>query len=752
MRKGLIMENQTLSRRGLLKSTVAAAAAMAIANQSKAFGGNVSALASSNSNQWLYSNADFTVPEYLSKRTHELAQQMLGGEWGRKINNAEFSLPSSAKELTPNLQYAHAAKLVAEQAPLWVHPGALVVGSATLAEARAHFTPLLGNWSTSHTTVGFDKVLKMGYKGLRAKIQERLSRGGVDAEGRELLESMLICLDAAGIWHQRHLAELEKRIVSSTGQEKETYQRVYKALENVPENPAANFHEAVQSLRFAFAFQKLMGNWSGLGRMDEMLGAYLKKDLAKGDITIDEAREILAHFWILGSEWTTTLDRGSGDAQHYQNVILAGIDPEGNEVTNEVTYLVLDIVEELHISDFPIGVRINKNTPEKLLKRVAQVQRQGGGIVALYNEEVVIEGLVKFGYPEKVARTFTNDGCWEVLIPGQTAFSYNPKDMLQLMQESLGQKDNEILSDDLSFEDVYSRFLAKLETQGDIYLAEAKHSWRNNSPCPLISILVDDCIEKGRSYNNRGAKYSVQSPHAGGMADVADSFTALSELVYEKKVMTLSEYSKIINSNWQGQEYFRKMVLNKISGYGNDDEKADQMMRRIFDDYTRIIANRKDDGGVLMPAGISTFGRELEWLPGRKATYSGRLVGDVLATNFSPSPGSDKKGPTAAINSYTKVDFTRSPGGATLELKLHPASVKENKGLNAMVALMKTFQKRGGWYLHMDVVDSALLLDAQRYPEKYPNLPVRVAGWSARFGTLNKQWQDMVIGRTQQII
>jgi formate C-acetyltransferase len=677
---------------------------------------------------------------------------MLGGEWGRKINNAEFSLPSSAKELTPNLQYAHAAKLVAEQAPLWVHPGALVIGSATLAEARAHFTPLLGNWSTSHTTVGFDKVLKMGYKGLRAKIQERLSRGGVDAEGRELLESMLICLDAAGIWHQRHLAELEKRIVSSTGQEKETYQRVYKALENVPENPAANFHEAVQSLRFAFAFQKLMGNWSGLGRMDEMLGAYLKKDLAKGDITIDEAREILAHFWILGSEWTTTLDRGSGDAQHYQNVILAGIDPEGNEVTNEVTYLVLDIVEELHISDFPIGVRINKNTPEKLLKRVAQVQRQGGGIVALYNEEVVIEGLVKFGYPEKVARTFTNDGCWEVLIPGQTAFSYNPKDMLQLMQESLGQKDNEILSDDLSFEDVYSRFLAKLETQGDIYLAEAKHSWRNNSPCPLISILVDDCIEKGRSYNNRGAKYSVQSPHAGGMADVADSFTALSELVYEKKVMTLSEYSKIINSNWQGQEYFRKMVLNKISGYGNDDEKADQMMRRIFDDYTRIIANRKDDGGVLMPAGISTFGRELEWLPGRKATYSGRLVGDVLATNFSPSPGSDKKGPTAAINSYTKVDFTRSPGGATLELKLHPASVKENKGLNAMVALMKTFQKRGGWYLHMDVVDSALLLDAQRYPEKYPNLPVRVAGWSARFGTLNKQWQDMVIGRTQQII
>jgi pyruvate-formate lyase len=567
-----------------------------------------------------------------------------------------------------------------------------------------------------------------------------------------LLNSMLLCLDAAAVWHARYMEELDSRIASSSGQDKEVYIKVRKALVNVPENPPTNFHEAVQAFRFAFSFQKLMGNWSGLGRLDQMFGPYLERDIANGTLTMNEAREILAHFWILGAEWITTDDRGTGDAQHYQNVVLAGIDENGKEVANDVTYLILDVVEELHISDFPIAMRINRNTPGKLLKRIAQVQRHGGGIVALYNEEVVIAGLVKFGYPEKVARNFANDGCWEVLIPGHTAFLYGPRDILQVMQAGLGQNNNELLSDSLSFEDVYAKFIKQLELTFEGHVSFAEKFWMDGPPCPLLSILVDDCIEKGRAYNNRGPKYSVLAPHMGGLADTAGSFVALQELVYEQKLLTLSEFSRIVNNNWQGQEHLRKMVLSRIGSYGNDNEKADAMMSRVFNDYTEIFARKKAAGDVLIPVGISTFGREIEWSPVRKATFSGHIAGDILATNCSPTPGSDLKGPTAVINSYTKLDFTRTPNGATLELKLHPASVAGSKGVNAMVALMQVFQKRGGWYMHMDVVDSALLLDAQLHPEKYPNLPVRVAGWSARFATLNKQWQDMVIGRTQQIV
>ncbi len=740
----------SINRRNFLKSVPSAAVAAALIGNGDINASSISG-SSDIAEQWITTNTNDAVSR-LSPNTHTLAQQALSGQWGRRIKNADFSLPSSSASLSMNMQYAEATKAAAQNAPVWIHPNCLLVGSATLDEGRRHLTPLLTSVkSVSHTTIGFDRVLKYGYKGLREKINERLSRGGLDADGEDLLNSMLACLDAADIWHTRYLDGLQGKIAQSSGQEKDTYTDVYEALKNVPENPPQNFNEAVQSLRFSFGFQKLMGNWSGLGRIDEMLGSYLKNDLDKGAITKEQARELLAHFWILGCEWTTCTDSGSGDAQHYQNVILGGIDESGNEVTNEVTYLVLDVVEELHISDFPIAVRINKNTPPKLLERIAEVQRLGGGIVAVYNEEVVIEGLVKFGYDIKDARRFTNDGCWEVLIPGETAFIYSPMDMLAVMQNALGAN----LTDELSFDDVYAKFIDGLGEVLHGHIGRSRQRWLdkdNKQPCPLLSILVDDCIERAKDYNNRGAKYCVFSPHMGGMADVANSLTVLKELVYEQKMLKLSEFCAIVNNDWQGQESLRALVLSRIEAYGNDNEKSDSMMVKVFDDYTGIVGRHKDADGVLMPAGISTFGREIEWLKNRKATFSGHKTGDVLATNFSPTPDSDKKGPTAAIKSYCKMDFSRCPGGATLELKLHPASVKGDNGKEAMASLMRTFQKLGGWYLHIDVVDTAMLVDAQRHPEKYQNLPVRVAGWSARFATLNKQWQDMIIHRTQQRI
>jgi formate C-acetyltransferase len=175
------------------------------------------------------------------------------------------------------------------------------------------------------------------------------------------------------------------------------------------------------------------------------------------------------------------------------------------------------------------------------------------------------------------------------------------------------------------------------------------------------------------------------------------------------------------------------------------------MMNRVFEDYTAMVAEVKERAGVKRPCGISTFGREIDWRMKRCATPEGSRIGDILATNCSPTPGSDRKGPTSALNSYCKMDFTRAPSGATLELKVLPSSVRGENGIKALVGLLKTFREKGGFYMHVDVVDTATLVDAQRHPEKYPNLPVRVSGWSARFTTLCKEWQDMIIQRTQQI-
>jgi len=694
----------------------------------------------------------------LGEATCELARRALSGEHGRGMADAAFALdPDSVQGLSPNKRYGRAALLIAEKAPLRILPGERIVGSATLAEGPRHITPVTHDGSVSHTTIGFQRVLRTGYAALRGQVAERLGRGDLDERGVDLLESMGMCLDAAAIWHRRHLDELSRLAEQASGQEKENYLRTREALERVPEHAPRTFHEAVQSLWFMFAFQRLMGNWSGIGRIDEMLGPYLEGDLAAGRITLDEARELLAHFWIKGCEWigAASCFGGSGDAQHYQNIVLAGVDAAGREVINEVTYLVLDVVEELHISDYPIAVRLSPRTPDRLLRRIAEVQRHGGGIVAVYNEDVVIEGLVKLGYPLEEARTFANDGCWETLIPGRTTFSYVPFDMLRILQQAIAAEGDGEIAEYADFESLYRGFLAGLDRRVEDHHAGADGWAVGNHPAPLISLFVEDCIERGRSYYDRGSRYTALALHAGGIANVANSLLVLKKLVYEDRYLTLPELVTILRNDWKDHEHLRRLVLNRFAFYGNDNDEADAMIRRVFDDYTAAMARTRERNGVIRPAGISTFGREIEWSRGehpRPASPDGHHRGEILATNCSPSPGTDTQGPTAVIKSYCKLDLTKTPNGATLELKMHPASVKGERGVDAMVGLMRSFVRLGGWFMHIDVVDSAMLVDAQRHPERYPNLPVRVAGWSARFATLDKNWQDMVIARTQQLV
>ena len=703
----------------------------------------------------------FGSPRRLSAETHHLARRALTGEHGRSMANASFGLEErDVAGLSPDRRYAHAVRLVAERAPLRILPGERIVGSATLLEAPAHLTPVAGIHSTSHTTIGFDRALRIGYRGLREQIAERLGRGDLDVKGVDLLQAMQRCLEAAAIWHRRHLELLDALVAQGANLspgDLASYRRVRDTLQRVPEEPPETFAEAVQALWFLFAFQRLLGNWPGLGRVDQMLGPYLQRDLEAGRITVDEARELVAHFWIKGCEWIGASDfGGSGDAQHYQNVVLGGVDAAGEDVTNEVSYLILDVVEELHISDLPIAVRLNSRTPERLLRRIAEVQRHGGGIVSVYNEEVVLEGLVRFGYPLEVARCFANDGCWEVLIPGQTTFCYVPFDVLALLHEVLVLHDAESPAPDYAdFEALYAAFRERLRAHVGRHHETADQWAASGHPAPLLSLLVEDCVERGRGYFDRGSRYNVAAPHAGGMANVANSLLALQRLVYDERRLTLPEFVAILRADWEGHEPLRREIANGFAAYGNDDDEADAMMARVFRDYTDLVGAVRERAGVLRPAGISTFGREIEWAKpggGRRASPDGHRQGAVLATNFSPSPGTDRLGPTAVVKSYCKLDLTRVPNGATIELKVHPESVKGEGGLQGLVGLLRSFVALRGFYLQVDVVDSATLRDAQAHPERYPNLAVRISGWSARFATLSREWQDMIIARTEQTL
>ena len=699
----------------------------------------------------------------LSAATHTLAERTLAGEFGRSLADLpiELSEESGLADAPDETRYARAVMRIAQEAPVRIDPDELLVGSATLALAPKHRVPAYWRGepiypSISHVTPGFDFALDLGYAGLRQEVTQRLAQGELDASGEALLRAMLVCLDAARVWHTRYLDALDQLIAESGGDQRAHYRAVRGSLTWVPELPPQSFRQAIQALWFLFAFQRLCGNWPGVGRFDAMLGPYLERDLAEGRITLDDARELVAHFWIKGAEWcgASTSFGGSGDAQHYENVVLSGVDADGCDVTNPVTYLVLDVVEELGISDLPIAVRVGANTPDALLERIAQVQRQGGGIVAIYNEEQVLAALLRFGYRLDDARRYANDGCWEVQIPGETAFSYYPIDVLAILQETLGVTGDGGPPDAATFEDLYAAYRVRLDAALDSFhrLADGFMCARGSScvPSALLSLLIRDCVAKGRGYWDRGARYTVLSPHAGGIPDAADALVAIRRLVYDERRLTLPELVAILKDDWTGQAALRREVASRYPGYGNDDAEGDGMAQRVLGDFLAAAERVRERDGVLRPPGVSTFGRALAWRQQRGATAAGRKAGEILSNNFSPAPGMDRHGPTAVIRSHTGLDLVRLANGTALELKLHPSAVQGEEGLRGLVELMRTFLRLGGFFLQIDVVGNDTLRDAQAHPERYPNLAVRVSGWSARFVTLDSEWQELIIQRTEQ--
>ena len=696
-------------------------------------------------------------PIRLSDETRKFAFDSLNHKYGLETwSTPAISLDDDKgfENLTPLHQYDAVIERISKTAPIRICDREKISGSATLGMAISHKIPAtfggkpVFSSSISHLTIDFETVLKKGVNYIQKQAEDALKKyKGTEKE--PFIQSCIHCLQCMKIWHERYLKALKN---------KPAYSKNFENLQNVPFEPAKNFYEAVQSIWFTFAFVRLCGNWPGIGRMDWLLGDYLEKDLADGKLTLDEAREILAHFFIKGCEWVMGGDYGSGDAQHYQNILLAGVDENGKEVTNAVTYLVLDILEELGISDFPTTVRIHKNTDKRLLKRVAEVIRLGGGVVAVYNEDLIIESLVDYGYELGEARKFANDGCWEIQIPGKTFFSYIPFDALQILQQIIldnyGQ--NTCV---LDFESLYNAFMDGLKMKVSELLSKRNDSrflytavptkdwkWKPSTPCTVVSLFEQGCIEKGLSYLEGGPIYNVVSPHIGGLPDVVNSLYAIKKLVFDEQKVSFDELIRLLKSNWEDGEVLRKYVLSKYDYFGNDNDEVDSIAKNIISDFADICDNL--ESGYKTPAGVSTFGRQLDWSRLRMATAYGKKAHEVLAGNFSPTPGTDKEGATAIIKSYCKADLRRTVSGAALDIKLLPVAVNGENGTEAIISLIKGFVTLGGHFMQLDIADTQLLKDAQKHPEDYQTLSVRVSGWNARFVTLNKEWQNMIIAQS----
>lgn len=693
-------------------------------------------------------------PVRLGEATRKFAFESLSHKYGhdtRRCDGVSMDDIENFGRLPDIEKYDLAIRRIAETSPIRICDGEKISGAATLGISITHNVPatfggasLFG--SVSHLTIDFESVLKYGVDHIYEKAKEAYEKHrGTEREAFAL--SCINTLESFKLWHERYLDELSGR---------DEYIANYNNLKDVPLAPARNFYEAVQSIWFVFAFVRLCGNWPGIGRIDLMLGDYLERDLADGILTLDEARDILAHFFIKGCEWICGGDYGSGDAQHYQNLVLCGADEDGNEVTNKVTYLVLDIIEELGISDFPTTLRINKNTDKDLLRRAAEVISYGGGVIAVYNEDLIIDSLTTHGYSLGEARRFANDGCWEIQIPGKTFFTYVPFDSLQILQkQTLRGYDGVYFAD---FESLYEKYRSDLEFSIiKLFTGRKRYEynincdrtwfWEPPIPCTAVSVFEEGCIEKGLSYLEGGPVYNVVSPHIGGLPDVVNSLYAIKKLVFDEKKIGFGELMESLKNDWQDAEVLRKYALNKYVYFGNDNDEVDDIAKRLVNDFADICDGINKTVPYDTPAGISTFGRQLEWSSHRFATPYGKKAGDILSGNYSPTPGTDTEGATATIKSYSKADLRRMVSGAALDIKLLPSVVKGEVGLDAIAALIRGFVSLGGHFMQLDIADAELLRKAQENPEDYQNLSVRVSGWNARFVTLNKEWQDMIIAQ-----
>ena len=706
-----------------------------------------------------YSQNGLTRPVRLTEATRRFAYDSLKHKYGldtRKPPAVTLDDAEGYDSLTPLERYDLAVSRIARDAPIRICEGEKLSGAATLGNAIGHVVPATYHGETvcrsvSHLTIDFETVLKKGIRGIRQETERSLEKyAGGDRE--PFVRSCLSCLDSFALWHARYLEALEGM---------PEYAANLENLRRVPMDPPESFYEAVQSIWFVFAFTRLCGNWPGIGRLDFLLGDYLKADLEAGRLTLDEAREILAHFFSKGCECVSGGNYGSGDAQHYQNIVLCGVDRDGREVTNEVIMLTLDVLEELGISDFPTTVRLSRNTDEKLLRRVAEVMRFGGGILAVYNEDLIIDALTKYGYELGEARSFANDGCWEVQVPGATDFSYLPFDSLQILQkETLCGYAGDV--DYPDYESLYARFVSDLKSNVDSMCRAHEREflgyddeagdwrWTPHMPCTVVSLFERACVERGLSYLEGGPVYRIRSPHIGGLADTASSLYAMKKIVYDEKRLTLPEFLTVLKNNWEGEELLRQTMLRRYTYYGNDNDEADEIAARVLNDFADICDSRNDICGFRFPAGVSTFGRQLEWSGRRLAAPHGRKAGEVLAANCSPTPGTDLRGATAVIRSYCKADLTRMVTGAALDIRLLPGDVKGEEGLDALCALMRGFVALGGFFMQPDIADAAVLREAQEHPEDYGTLSVRVSGWNARFVTLNREWQDMIIAQNEK--
>ena len=637
------------------------------------------------------------------------------------------------------------------------------------------FSPQLHQRGTlAHTIADYGLILKYGFEGVKEQIQEKLD--GLDLSNiedfnkKEFYDAEIICCDAAITFAKRYAQLLKETAAKEKNEQRraELYQMA-ENCEQVPAKPPRTFYEALQSFWFVHLMLYIEQNGLAIsvGRFDQFMYPYLKRDLDNGVITKAQAQELLDILWIKFTEIMRAYDLKSsiyyGGFAISENLVIGGVDVKGRDATNELSYMCLDSEYKTKLSQPNISVRVHPASPAALLNMTAHVIKTGGGKPQLFNDTVAIPLLMSCGATLEDARDSSISGCVEAVPTGTVGVTNACMSNLgkafeialnsgkcMLCGEQIGIETKDAASFE-NIDEVIDAFRAQVEAYvkhmvTSINVIEKVHS--EMLQLPFTSITMPDCLEKGKDITNGGARYSFTGPQGVGLADVTDSLAAIQKIVFEEKKVSMAELMDALKNNFKGYERLQ-LMLQKAPKYGNDDDAADQFANLVSSIYCEAVSKYRNAWGGLYRPGLYPVSSNVPLGEVVAALPSGRAAGAPLADGISPEHYMDLNGPTAVMRSASKLDHLLPTNGTLLNQKFNPSYLDSEENINKLVDLIRGYFTMGGWHVQFNVVSADTLKAAQKEPENYPGLLVRVAGYSAFFAELSKVIQDDIIERTE---
>lgn len=638
------------------------------------------------------------------------------------------------------------------------------------------FTEFMEQRSPGHTVMD-DKIYKRGFLDFKRDIEDELSKldflNDADAYNKqEELKAMSICCDAIISFAHRYANKaLELADKETDNKRKKELLEIAEVCRHVPANPPRSFREALQMYWFVHLGVIIeLNTWDSFcpGKLDQHLYPFYKREVEARTLTRDDAMELLECFWVKFNNQPAppkvgiTLEE-SGTYTDFCNINIGGVKPDGSDGVNEVSYLLLDVIKDMKILQPSTNVQINKKNPDKFVIKAAEVIREGMGFPSVFNSDAIIQELLRQGKSVVDARCGGTSGCVEVGAFGKEAYIltgyFNLVKVLEItLNNGIDPRTGKKIGIDTGnptgfkdFDELLEAFKAQLHHFINIKIRGnnvIEKIYAENMPSPFMSVIIDDCIKKARDYNAGGARYNSRYIQGVGIGSITDTLASIKLHVFDKNNLSMEKLLEILKANFEGYEKERQLFLNKTPKYGNDDDYADDIMLRVFEMFHDEVNGRPTmTGGTYRIEMLPTtchvyFGSVVG------ATADGRRAGLPLSEGISPVQGADKYGPTSVIKSAAKMDHLRT-GGTLLNQKFTPSVLEGEEGLVKLKDLIRAYFKLDGHHIQFNVIDANTLRDAQKNPEKYSNLIVRVAGYSDYFNNLNKGLQDEIIERTE---